>query len=207
MTGLALDHLVYGVPDLESAVQDFEERTGLAPVFGGRHPAGTANYLVGLSDDSYLEIIGVLPQERGNGQPQLFGLESLTAPRMVTWALRSTDLAADVAAAREQGVDVGRVVSMSRRTPEGGLLEWRMTRATPLPSEGLLPFLIDWGQTPHPADRDLPQARLAGLKLQSPDPTRLRRALDVLGVDVPVRSGPSALRVTLETPRSALLLS
>jgi catechol 2,3-dioxygenase-like lactoylglutathione lyase family enzyme len=64
---LALDHLVLGVPDLEQGAAWFEEITGVRPAFGGRHATGTANYLVGLGGDRYLEIIGILPEARGDG--------------------------------------------------------------------------------------------------------------------------------------------
>ena len=44
---LAIDHLVYAVPDLAAAVADIEERTGVAPVPGGAHVGrGTYNALL-----------------------------------------------------------------------------------------------------------------------------------------------------------------
>lgn len=61
---LPLDHLVLGVPDLEEGVANFARRTRLSPVFGGRHPTGTADYLVKLGSSAYLEILGLMPDAR-----------------------------------------------------------------------------------------------------------------------------------------------
>ena len=47
---------------------------------------------------------------------------------------------------------------MSRRTSTGDLLAWRLAMAEPAPFGGVLPFVIDWGSTVHPArNPDLPQ--------------------------------------------------
>ena len=67
------------------------------------------------------------------------------APRLATWAVRTTDLNAAVTAARRCGYDPGAVVAMSRRTTAGDLLEWRLTLPDAPLYDGLVPFLIDWG--------------------------------------------------------------
>lgn len=205
---LSLDHLVLGVPDLEKGARDFAERTGVTPIFGGRHATGTANYLVGLGGDAYLEIIGILPEERDNGLEQPFQLESLTQPRMVTWCLRSRDIENDVAAARKSGVELGGVLSLSRQATDGTTLAWQMTRSTPMPKSGMLPFLIDWGSTPHPTTRELPSMRLSNIEIAFPDAPGLQADLAVLGVrSIRVTSGTPALRATVTTPHGVLGLS
>ena len=74
----------------------------------------------------------------------------------------------------------------------------------------MLPFLIDWGSTPHPSSRDLPSARLTSLVIRHPEPDDLRRALFTLGVDpatLTVVEGDFGLEATLETPRGSVCLS
>jgi hypothetical protein len=120
-----LDHLVYAVPDLVAGVAAFAERTGVTPMAGGSHPGGTANYLAGLGPTAYLEIIGPDPAAAPGRRPRAAGLESLTEPRLATWAVRADDIEATVRQAREHGHDPGDVRPLSRRTPGGTLLEWR----------------------------------------------------------------------------------
>ncbi len=197
-----LDHLVYAVPDLESAVADFEATTGLRPVRGGSHAGrGTANYLVGLGA-AYLEIIGPDPAQPDHIGPRPFGVEVDAEPRLVTWAVRTTDIDAAVADARRAGFDPGAVAAMSRRTPSGELLEWRLTDTDTQRLDGLIPFLIDWGATTHPTSGDLPQAELTDFRATHPDPPEVRRVLGLLGADLPVDAAHDAtLRAVLQTPR------
>lgn len=185
MTEELLDHLVYATPDLEQTVRSLAERTGVTPVEGGRHEGlGTRNYLLGLGGRRYLEIIG--RDESQSAPPQWFGLLELTRPRMVAWAVRPADLDATIARARDRGYDPGPAAEMSRLTTDGELLSWRLTVPR---DDGLAPFLIDWGATPHPADRGLPVVRLAALHATHPDPDALHRDLDALAVRLDIIKG------------------
>lgn len=202
-----LDHLVYAVPDLAAGVITFAEATGVTPVAGGSHPGGTANYLVGLGPAAYLEIIGPDPAVPG-ARPRAFGLESLTVPRLAGWAVRPADIDETVRRARALGVDPGEVQPLSRRTPAGTLLEWRLTRWADPAAINPVPFLIDWGRTAHPAASGLPQARLASFTATHPDPGALRRELAAVEAELEVSEGPeAALRAILDTPRGSVILS
>ncbi len=197
-----LDHLAYAVPDLDRAVADFESTTGLRPVPGGSHAGlGTANYLVGLGD-AYLEIIGPDPAQPDHIGPRPFGVTASAEPRLVTWAVRTANIDDTVAAARRNGYDPGPVIAMSRRTPSGEMLEWRLTSPDAPRMNGLLPFVIDWGDTAHPSSGELPQARLIDFRATHPDPAEVERTLAVLGADLIVDTGRDmTLHAVLETPR------
>ncbi|MGP3964177.1 VOC family protein [Nonomuraea sp. 3N208] len=200
-----LDHLVYAVPDLAAAVAQFAERTGIHPVPGGSHPGGTANYLVSFGPTAYLEIIG--PDPEASVRPRAFGLETLTAPRLVGWAVHPDDIDRAVKQARERGYDPGDVRPLSRRTPAGVLLEWRLTRWDDPATLRPVPFLIDWGDTPHPASSGLPLVSLLSLSAVHPDPDAYRRDLAALDVRLDVSRGPeTALRAVIDTPRGHVTL-
>lgn len=205
-----LDHLVYAVPDLRAAVDDLERRTGLQPVAGGRHLGlGTRNFLLRLGPAAYLEIIGLdveHPPDPGVVVP--FGVDRVVVPRLLTWAVHPVDLDAAVAGFAAAGADLGAPRAMSRRTPAGALLEWRLATALPLPFGGVVPFLIDWGSTAHPAaDPALPTAPLVALSGTHPDPDAVSRVLDSGGLSLAVEAGPAALSATLDTPRGLVTLS
>lgn len=187
----SFDHLVLAVPDLASGVEEFERRTGAVSVPGGRHPGrGTANHLVplvprGWSADAltYLEILGPDPeQDPALASASLHGFDRLAAQR---WAVHPVDFDARVAAAETAGADFGAVFDMARDTPEGGRLAWRLTRRSPLAFGGAQPFLIDWQDSPHPAealraDTGRPVLTLERLEFFGPEPDALARTLDVL---------------------------
>ncbi|GAA0943579.1 VOC family protein [Nonomuraea longicatena] len=203
----ALDHLVYAVPDLLKGVADLVERTGVAPVPGGAHPGGTANYLLGLGEGAYLEVIGPDP-DAGGERPRAFGLETLTAPALAAWAVRTGDLDQAVRRARAAGYDPGPAEPLSRRRPDGTLLEWRLTRREDPAAVRPVPFLIDWGTTAHPADSGLPELSLVSFTATHPDPGALRRDLATVGATAltVARGDTVALRAVLATPRGEVVL-
>ncbi|MFE1027370.1 VOC family protein [Streptomyces sp. NPDC058818] len=199
-----LDHLVLATPDLAATVADFTRRTGVAPAPGGSHlGSGTRNHLVGLGGTGYLEIIGPDPDQSPPDGPRPSWIERLTAPRFVSWAIRPPDLDAAVLAARARGHDPGAVRPMSRRRPDGTLLEWRLTDG--VHPSGLVPFLIDWGTTPHPS-AGLPVTPLLALTATAPDPAGIRPPLSALGTALPLTAGPTGLCCTVDTPRGPVSL-
>lgn len=204
-----LDHLVYATPDLAATLVEFREHTGIEPVAGGRHLGlGTRNYLVGLGSSSYLEIVGPdvdNPPDPGRVMP--FGIATLDAERLVTWAIHPADIEASAAASTRTGADQGPIVAMQRARPDGVLLSWRLTTPLPMPLGGVVPFLIDWGSSPHPAADDLPSAGLASLRGSHPDPDAVGRVMTALGAHLPVTARAPQLTAVLKTPHDMVELS
>ncbi|MFG3015322.1 VOC family protein [Streptomyces cinerochromogenes] len=196
-----LDHLVLATPDLGATVADFARRTGVTPAPGGVHPGlGTRNHLVGLGGRSYLEILGPDPDQPRPAGPRPFGVDLLSGPSVPTWAISPPGLDAAVSAARARGHDPGPVRPMSRRTPDGTLLRWRLTDAGPREAPGLVPFLIDWGDSRHPAASDLPVTPLLAVSASAPDPEELRGRLAAPGTSLTLAPGPAALSFTVDSP-------
>lgn len=186
---MTLDHLVYATPALGESVRHVAELTGVPPVEGGRHTAlGTRNYLLGFGDSRYLEIIGPDTEQPPPAQPRPFGIDELIGPRLIAWAVRVHDIESQVAQAIEVGYDPGPIRSMSRRTPAGELLSWRVTNWY----EAVVPFLIDWASTPHPAG-DLPVVPLTAFYACHPEPAEQLRRLAAIGVELEVRQGSPGL--------------
>lgn len=95
---------------------------------------------------------------------------------------------------------------MSRETPDGDLLEWRLTSRSPLPAAGTQPFLIDWGESHHPAEASLPRLELLDFAIETPEVDATRSALEVLGAgDTRVVEGPEPrLRARMRGPGGVL---
>ena len=186
-----IDHLVYATPDLTAGVKQIEALLGIPATPGGQHPGeGTRNALVALGPTSYLEIIGPDPDQPKPAGPRKFGIDDLKGPRLVTWAAKGTNLPQIVAEARRRGVPVGDVIPGSRRTPTDDLLSWHITNQRAFVADGLVPFFIDWGETPHPAASAAAGATLIALRAEHPDPENIQRMLGQLGLELPVMKGP-----------------
>lgn len=200
-----VDHIVYGTPDLDLGIQRIEEALGVRATAGGQHPGrGTRNALIALGPGRYLEIIGPDPEQPNPPAPRTFGIDGLKVPRLVAWAARASDLDRQVNEARRQGVAVGDVAAGSRKRPDGLLLSWRYMapQAAMLLGGGVVPFWIDWGETPHPSGNAPAGATLVGLRAEHPEPERLRSILQKMGIPLPVSAGPRpALMATIDSPR------
>lgn len=200
-----LDHLVYAGPDVDELVRTFAEKTGVKPVLGGKHVGrGTRNYLAGLGGSAYLELIG--PDDPDAPKTTTFGIDRLAGPKLAAWVVRPADIEATVKAARARGYDPGEIGALSRRTPEGILLEWRLTPNRGDRFDGLAPALIDWLQAPHPTSNPLPQLELAALRGFYPDPAAVGKALGALGVELAVTEGAPRLEAELRTPNGPITL-
>ncbi|MGB4776930.1 VOC family protein [Microbacterium sp.] len=180
-----LDHIVIAGPDLDDLIAWFAERTGVVAAPGGAHPTGTANALVALTIDGergpqYIELIGPNPRRSEPELPTTFDIRALKAPRVQAYAVHPADIESTVAAARARGFDPGDVSDLSRRTPDGTLLEWRLTRGEDRRLD--VPFLIDWGSTAQPGLGNIPVIELVSFVRVEPDPAPLREVLDAYGL-------------------------
>lgn len=198
-----IDHLVYATPDLEAGITQVERLLGVKAIPGGQHPGGgTRNALIRLGEETYLEIIGPDPDQSKPPRPRRFNIDELKAPRLVTWAVKGTDLDAIVHNAKGRGVDLGRVQSGSRKRPDGLLLSWRLTISPALTGDGLIPFFIDWGITAHPAVALPEGCSLVAVRAEHPDAKRVQAELSLLGVNLRVDSGSApAIIATIRTSK------
>lgn len=197
-----IDHLVYGVAALAPAADHLERLLGVRPEPGGKHEGlGTHNALLALGTGVYLELIAPDPEQPEPERPRPFGLDTLRAPGFVGWAARAGQLSERVATARARGYDAGEVLAMSRATPAGRRLHWTLTFRDEPFGEGLVPFLIDWGDTPHPSETAPAGCTLREIRAEHPDPEPIVNALRALDVELPLQRGPQpALVAAIEGP-------
>lgn len=206
-----VDHLLYGCSELELGTDEIERLTGVRPRYGGQHLGlGTHNALLSLGERTYLEVIAPDPSQP-DASPPPYGIASLRAPALRAWAAAPDRIEAAVRDARAAGAAYTEVTTHTRRAPGGEEVRWRMST---LPDEGdrlaILPFLIDWGATIHPAERAPKGVRLVRFHVLSPEPALLQRTLGAIGADVAVLASETpGLEALLVGPsgREALLRS
>lgn len=204
-----VDHLVYAAPELDAGIAEIARLVGVRAAVGGRHPVfGTRNALLSLGPSTYLEIIAPDPALPRPAAGRLAELAPGERARLFTWVLRDEAIEARAGGGRARGVMLGAVQQGTREAPDGSMLRWRLTEPRALPLGGAVPFLIAWGDTPHPA-RTAPRAGdLVGLRVEHPDPDAVRAALGALDVTMRVDAGSRMRLVALiRTPAGVVQIS
>src|SRR5689334_10570954 len=191
-----LDHLVYATPNLEATCRDLEIRLGVRASAGGQHPGrGTHNALISIGPMAYLEIIGPDPL-----QPEVrhvwFDIDQLITPKLITWAVRVDRLETFVKEI-SPNVRVGALRSGARKTPEGTTLSWQLTEPQLVQGVGLVPFLIEWNSSQHPAQSAITGPRLVQLRIEHPEPELIRKQLNALQLEVAIERGSSPALVAI----------
>ena len=200
---MLIDHIIYAAPDLDAAVTDIDRRFGVRPSGGGKHTGqGTHNKLLSLGPRTYLEIVAPDPEQPEPASPRPYGVDGVTDGALVGWALVCDDIEATLAHARVSGFDPGDVMEGHRLTPTGTMLRWRSTRNAL--TAGLIPFLISWGDTQHPASSAPAGLVLTSLHLEHPNPASIIGSLKALGAEVEVRhASEPAIVARLAGPRGS----
>ncbi len=147
--GIAIDHVVLAVRDLDDAAARFTSRTGLATVEGGRHERwGTENRIVPLGDD-YLELLAVVDPEVGGATPLGRALMSACLDGDAWFSVCVADPDIEATGAR-LGLTLE---SGSRVRPDGVEVRWRGAGIDDPARPPWLPFFIAWDVPPelHPA--------------------------------------------------------
>jgi len=182
---LRVDHLLFTVPDLHGGCDLVEDMLGVRPTLGGRHPGlGTANALVGLGPDTYLEVIAPDP-DITRDEPLVFLGTDFSRPQLSSWVAK-----AKLVGGQSDLPEVfGSVTTGRRENPDGAVLTWVYSDPFQPRFGGVVPFLIDWGDTPHPASALDQRCSLIELRLEHPQPSIVAAALDGYGGAFPLRLG------------------
>ena len=146
---LVIDHVIYGVRDLDAASRRFIDELGLPVQAGGSHPGGTKNAAIQCRDGAYVELLAV---EDPSGPLGMWLQNTLAdGDRLVGWAVRTDDIDADAAR-----LDVP-IQDGSIEMPDGTIGTWRLAGIEAIMSEPWLPFFIQYSDArddarPDPAE-------------------------------------------------------
>ena len=188
-----IDHLVIGAESLQQGVEYVRTQLGVEIPFGGAHPKmGTHNHLMQLGENLFLEVIAINPDIPSPARPRWFGLDDphlrhslLKQPRLLAWVVNTPDIKTLIDQAK---FDFGQPELISR-----GELSWLFG----LPDDGrllaggMLPYLMQWHSTHHPAGAMPDRAcRLETLSIYHPRPAWLARILDSIGINAQIQIQP-----------------
>ncbi|GAB5527448.1 MAG: VOC family protein [Roseivirga sp.] len=202
-----IDHLLYGVRNLQEGMAYIHELTGVKPVIGGSHPGlGTHNALMGLGNNIYFEIIAPDPQQKV--ERVWMDLDQLEKPKLFRWAATTRDIMAVRNKGLSNGIDIGAVKSGSRYKPDGSLLEWTLSDPNVNLGDGLIPFFIDWGERGNPTSELPTGCALKSFSATHLHPDNINQSLDALGLELEVQQGPDSILIAeIETPKGYKVLS
>ncbi len=183
-----VDHVIVAVSDLDQGMRQFEEMTGVRPVFGGRHPGrGTQNALLALGPRTYLEILA--PQSDVELPEEVAWLRDLDEPTPMGFAVSTTDMAATVELLQGRDYVTSDPAAGSRAKPDGTTLTWKTMDIVHPPIQGA-PFFIQWGEaSAHPATTSPTGCTLRSLTVATPQSDALEHLFRVLRLGVGVTSG------------------
>ena len=119
--------------------------------------------------------------------PYPFDLDTIATATVATWAIHPDDADATVTRANTAGIPISPLEALSRRTPDGALLSWRLTQ----PTAGPLPFIIDWQGSVSPAASTQARADCAVLPFVYLSPKARPRKRRGLRIRAPNATGGS----------------
>lgn len=203
---MRIDHLVWYDADLAEGRRHFEACMDAAPLYGGEHPGeGTANAVLSLGPATYLEILG-----RDVAQPASVLHPEVAALRgqgLYHWAVGGIDIERAARRAASFGLTGGTPAPGGRLKPDGKRLDWLCWGLHDHGFGALVPFLIDWRDSEHPALSAPPGGRIASFEIHTPQRDRLCAIFEALEIDVPVRAGATPrVEAVLESGRGQTVL-
>ncbi|HWZ31659.1 MAG TPA: VOC family protein [Bryobacteraceae bacterium] len=140
---LKIDHVTVGGADLK-VMQAQLASIGIRSEYGGAHSNhATEMAIASFPDGSYLELIAIQP----NADPKAVDahywkkyMQGNAGP--CAWAVRTTDVAAEVSRLRSAGVEVTAPQRSGRQKPDGTRLEWETANVGAEPNGTFFPFII-----------------------------------------------------------------
>lgn len=202
-----LDHILWAVQNLEDGAREFAKVTGVTPGGGGSHDGfGTRNTLASLGDRLYFEVISVDPAQ-DNFRARAEQIGRLTTSELHTFAIRGSNLEPYRDAARSLGLEASDPVAMSRMRADGVKIQWRSIYITDPVWGDMVPFLIDWMDSQHPAETTPAGCSVKEFCALHPNADELRDIYSALNVSMPVKHSlkPGFLLV-LDTPNGEVVL-
>lgn len=144
-----------------------------------------------LSNACYLEIIAIDPDNSDVTRDRWMGIDLLKAPKLIRWAIKSSDLKQDQEVLQRYHPEMGKIRPGSRQTASGNLLKWELIMPLSTPEVEVIPFVLDWSQSEmHPTEvLESTPFKLNKIQLTHPEPDKISQLLNELDVKAELTKG------------------
>jgi len=204
-----IDHLVYCVLDLDSAIEQLYDEIGVRAIVGGRHlNQGTKNALINLGDTAYLELLAIDESNKQVAGPRWMGIDLITKPKITRWAIHSDNLEKDSEILKSFDSTLGEIIGGEREKESGEFLRWKMIKPLAKLEVDILPFMIDWSESDaHPTEGMEEICSLEKLEIYSKRNGTKQDTLKLIFEDIPIQSSEVELiRATIKGPSGMLII-
>jgi hypothetical protein len=204
----SIDHIMWVAPTLETGCEEFEELTGVRPEFGGRHPGfGTHNALASLSNNRYIEVLALDP-EQTTDNPIAKQIGEYRKTAIFAFHVHRQELEEVAQVYNEAGVVCQGPIQLERQRPDGEVLRWRLLFPDFSIFGRALPIFIDWMDAPHPAKTAPVGCEMTHFEVAHPQCEQLKMLYEKLDVEIAtLDSDKSVARAKLSTPKGEVTLS
>lgn len=206
--GSEIDHIVLVVPNLELGMASLFEKTGVMPIFGGRHlKQGTHNALLRIGESSYLELLAVDRENKDISAPRWMGVDLINSSCITRWAIKSDTIQSQLEVLNRYNKNLGFSKEGQRITPSGNQLVWELSVPLPKPKVEVIPFLIDWKESIHPSKGLGNQCKISRFTLGHPNPLIINEVLKELNFEMTIfKASEPTIVLELETPKGVILI-
>jgi len=200
-----LDHVVLAAPDLETAITEFEKKTGVKPVKTGYFKGlGITKARIAFHGSSFLEIIAPDPEREG---PIGTLLKSAGLTELVPfhWAIRLSDAEALASEVTQWGYTPD-FVRMSGPSSDGICKQWEMLYLYGHALGGLCPFFIHWNTFDHPCETLPVVGNLIDVRVTAPKGDSIHKLLAHTGSTgfAVLEEDSSSFEVKFDSPRGEI---
>ena len=204
-----LDHIALAVPDLDMAIELFEELTGIRPTtIGPLKGLGVKTAHVGLNGNRFLEILGPDLESPGSLGQELSKLEK-GAIVPYHYAIRSSEVSRLIQGYIYDvlGWDPDHI-AMVQAIPDKSTRQWDMLTMYGHDIGGVAPCYVKWKDpSHHPSTKfGRQQATLTSCTVQAPNGHRVHKLISGVG-GLDVKHGAPFLEVKLATPKGFVTFS
>jgi hypothetical protein len=203
-----LDHIVLAAPDLELAMQQFEDMTGIKPTpVGPLQGLGVCTAHVGLDNSRYIEI---LAPDKNNDGPLGDDLRALPEGTLTPYhyAIRSSEVSTLVEGYISDvlGWDPDHI-AMVQALPDASLRQWDLLTIYGHGVGGIAPSYVKWKKAEtHPTATIALKAKLKACTIRAPEGHAVFKL--ITGVDgITTGFGEPLLEVSVETPNGTITFS